>query len=74
MSNPRTRPTGGLLRAARERAGKTQGEVAAELGVSQPTVSGWENDDFTPSHRRWRAVARAYRIKVSAIAQAEAAA
>jgi DNA-binding XRE family transcriptional regulator len=30
-----------LLRVARLRAGREQGELAQHLGVSQPTVSRW---------------------------------
>lgn len=32
------------LRAARERAGLTQVELAARLGIGQPTVAEFEND------------------------------
>lgn len=35
--------------------------------MSQPTISDWErNDESLPAARRWRAVARAYGIPVSA--------
>jgi transcriptional regulator with XRE-family HTH domain len=34
---------GDRMRAARERCGMTQSELAAKLGVSAPTVTLWEN-------------------------------
>lgn len=44
------RPSGGdLLRALRRRRGKTQGDVAAALGVTTSTISRWESGQSYPS-------------------------
>lgn len=36
---------GGMIKARRAVLGHTQGEAAAALGVTQSTVSSWENGD-----------------------------
>jgi transcriptional regulator with XRE-family HTH domain len=61
---------GTLLRAARDRVGKSQAEVAAELGVTQPTVSAWEADDALPKSSRWQDIAIAYQIELDALTRA----
>jgi transcriptional regulator with XRE-family HTH domain len=38
-----------LVKAGRERLGLKQEDLAAELGVRQPTVSGWENGRRIPA-------------------------
>jgi transcriptional regulator with XRE-family HTH domain len=40
---------GATLRSARERAGLTQGELAARAGTSQATVSAYESGSKQPS-------------------------
>jgi transcriptional regulator with XRE-family HTH domain len=40
---------GATLRSARQRAGLTQGELAARAGTSQATVSAYENGSKQPS-------------------------
>ena len=47
------------LRAARERAGVSQQELAERLGVSQPMVSGAESGRVRVSERYARAVLKA---------------
>ena len=39
------------IRAARERAGMTQGELAQRVGVSLRTVGNWERGDTVPMNR-----------------------
>lgn len=40
---------GDLLRAARDRAGLKQGDVATTVGVGQTTISNWEGGKTEPS-------------------------
>ncbi len=54
---------GERLKKARERLGKTQAEVAAELGCTQPTIHAWESDDNLPRTKEVRAVATVYGLK-----------
>jgi transcriptional regulator with XRE-family HTH domain len=49
-----------LLIAARR--GRTQQDVADEIGVSQATVSTWEKEQFVPRKTKLRDLARAYRL------------
>ncbi len=44
----------------RKRLGKTQQEVAEDVGCKQPTVSSWEDAQKMPERERWQVVARAY--------------
>lgn len=48
-SQQRRLPPPALARAIRKAAGATQAEVAAALGVSQPTVARWEAGTRRPS-------------------------
>ena len=43
---------GDLLRQRREELGRGQGDVAGDLGVSQQTVSRWEQGTSVPRPRR----------------------
>jgi DNA-binding XRE family transcriptional regulator len=43
--------TGDLIRAARERAGYTQAELADALGVSRNTILNWEKHDLPPRNK-----------------------
>lgn len=43
--------TGEEIRAARERAGLTQGQLAQRLGVTQRTVGNWERGATVPKSR-----------------------
>jgi len=36
------------IKEARKAAGFSQSEVAARLGITQPTVSGWESGEYSP--------------------------
>lgn len=56
---------GARIAAAREVAGKTQTQVAEELGVKQPTVCGWEKGDFEPRPKLWASIAAALNTEVS---------
>lgn len=51
---------GQLLRAARIARGKSQADVAKELGKTQPTISLWESDTTLPDTRDVREVADIY--------------
>jgi transcriptional regulator with XRE-family HTH domain len=53
---------GERLRKAREKLGKSQADVAAEVGVKQPTVFEWETGKCFPSHSRIPKVAKAYGV------------
>ncbi len=48
------------LRKARAKLGKTQLQIATELGKSQPSVQQWESDATLPRTEDVRAVAKAY--------------
>ncbi len=50
-----------MLRAARERQGKTQGEIAQDIGVTVKTIEKWESDT-RPERIFCNAVIRAYRL------------
>jgi putative transcriptional regulator len=47
------------LRAAREAAGLTQGELADLIGVSVVSVSSWERDVYLPTEDNFRKLGRA---------------
>lgn len=53
---------GELLRRARRKRKKTQKDIAAAVGVAQPTVHAWEHDQCLPGAERIRDVAEAYGI------------
>jgi DNA-binding transcriptional regulator YiaG len=48
LAATRLRTRDGTAKAIRERAGLSASEVARLLGVSQPTVSNWENGKRVP--------------------------
>jgi transcriptional regulator with XRE-family HTH domain len=48
---------GHRIRGSRESKGISQGELARRLGVSQPSVSDWENGKSEPSVDNLRALA-----------------
>lgn len=54
---------GERLQKARKRLGKTQAEIASELGCTQPTVHAWETDENLPRTKEVRAVAEAYGLR-----------
>jgi transcriptional regulator with XRE-family HTH domain len=56
--------TGETLREARRRKKLTQQQLAEELDVRQPTIAAWESDLALPRPRRWKAVAKAYGVRV----------
>lgn len=58
-----------LVKEGRERLGLKQEDLAAELGVSQPTVSGWENGRRVPAFRL--AVKVAQRLGIDATEMVE---
>jgi transcriptional regulator with XRE-family HTH domain len=45
---------GELLRTAREKHGKSQGDVALFLGIWPNTVSRWELGSMAPRGKNWR--------------------
>jgi transcriptional regulator with XRE-family HTH domain len=53
-----------LLTLARERAERSQSDVALELGVTQATVSHWENGETVPHPSIWKRIASAYRVSM----------
>jgi transcriptional regulator with XRE-family HTH domain len=62
---------GQLLRKARERLGKKQSDIAADLECTQPTVSAWETDDTVPDTRDLRDVSWAYGLSVDELLACE---
>lgn len=71
MTRPKDgRPDPGLtgrLRAARERAGLSQREVAQRIGGSQPMVSLWEGGRYEPSLTVLRQLAAVYETTAAAL-------
>lgn len=55
-----------MLRAARERIGKSQQAIADETKKTQGAVSGWEND-AVPDSKLWPVIAEAYGIPLARI-------
>jgi DNA-binding XRE family transcriptional regulator len=55
------------MRKAREKQGLSQAEMAEKIGVSQSTLSGWENGDYLPESWRLRDVAEKYRLDLDDI-------
>jgi transcriptional regulator with XRE-family HTH domain len=51
------------LKRARKKLGKSQQQIANEVGCTQPLVSQWENGDGLPPTERVRAVAAAYGLR-----------
>lgn len=51
--------TGQLIKAARQKAGMTQAELAEKLGISYVGVSQWENDLRNPKRETLRRIAEA---------------
>lgn len=56
--------SGAALRDIREQLGISQSGLATAVGVSQPTVSGWENGVKVPSTRRLPLLAGALRCRI----------
>lgn len=54
---------GAIMQAARKRAKKSQADIAAELGVTQPLIVKWERDRSRPRTEDVRRVAKVYGIK-----------
>jgi DNA-binding transcriptional regulator YiaG len=61
------KPLGKGIRAARERLGLDQFELAKILGVMQSCVSDWETGNMKPRKERWAELARALRIRKAKI-------
>jgi len=71
-NDPPPTPLSAALKAARARRRKTdetatQVTIAAELGVKQATVSGWERGENKPTFNRLAKVAESYRITESSL-------
>lgn len=62
-----------LMRAAREKAEKTQSQLADELGVTQPLIAKWEAGKAFPKTEDIRRVADAYGLKPEQLLPANAA-
>lgn len=54
---------GEVMRAAREKLGKTQAQMATDLEVTQPLIARWEAGNAYPRTEDVRRVAAAYRLK-----------
>lgn len=63
-----------IMRAARERAGKTQEQLASELDVTQAQVSNWESGNALPKTKDIRRVARAYGVRPEQLIPGESSA
>ena len=55
------------LRAARVNAGLSQKEVASSLGISNKTLSSWENGDTFPSAKKIESLCELYDLSYDAI-------
>jgi len=59
-------PLHATLAKARKRLGRSQEEMAADVGVSQVTISSWESEvdgtRVSPRADRVEAIARAYQL------------
>lgn len=66
--------TGELLRAAREKKGLSQRDVAKLTDRTQPTVHAWEADETLPPTGMLRRVARVYGVRIEQLIPAEQAA
>jgi transcriptional regulator with XRE-family HTH domain len=74
MNTHRTRTPvrlGEILRNARITAGLTQDQLAANLGVTQPTVSQWERGVTTPTLDNARQIAAELRLEAAELIGAE---
>ena len=49
LDNKRKRDVRNLIRELRSRKGLSQGELAAEVGVSRQTINSIEQERYTPS-------------------------
>lgn len=59
-----------LLRLLRYESGLTLKEVASAVGVSKPTVWGWENGKARPGREKWHAIAKALGVAPDVLASA----
>ena len=55
------------IRELRERAGLTQAQLAARIGVTVGTVSGWERRINEPRASQLRALARVFGVSMDVI-------
>lgn len=55
------------LKALRVNAGFTQGETAKELGISQKTLSNWENGITFPDQRAIEKICRFFGVSYDSI-------
>jgi transcriptional regulator with XRE-family HTH domain len=62
---------GERLRELREGCGMNQSTAAAELGITQPTLSAYENDHRLPNIRQVRKFANLYGVSVEEIIRGE---
>lgn len=46
------------IKELRQKCGLDQAELAAQVGVAQPTVSGWEQEVYLPPTRKLPYLAR----------------
>ena len=56
------------IKDLRVRAGLSQSEAAAKLGVTPPTLRKWENDSSVLSYRQMNEIADLYHISLEYIA------
>lgn len=59
--------TGRLIREARKRAGLTQAQLAAKVGVSKSSVCMWERATHCPSYSALIAIAKAVGVRPAAL-------
>jgi transcriptional regulator with XRE-family HTH domain len=62
-----------LMKAARKKAGKTQSDIATELGFTQAQISKWEAGDGFPATLDVRRVARVYGLRPEQLLPADEA-
>lgn len=52
------------IKELREKMGIEQKQLAVDLGVSQPTISDWENGRKTPSAKRTEKIADYFQVTI----------
>jgi len=50
------------IKEARKAAGLSQSDTATRLGITQPTVSGWESGDYAPDMRHISAMCELFSV------------
>lgn len=55
---------GKFFKQARLQSGRTQKDVAKELGIGQPNISDWENDVSRPEYENLVKLSQYYEVSI----------